>query len=84
MTDSVLPFASGKLYQGEAPTLYALAAKLKIASYFNLGKQLDDWKRWLATNGPILTRLDVDVRLIRFGGQFDYAAILSSNSAGLT
>ena len=60
VTDSVLPFGSGTLYQGEAPTLYALAARLKITCYFNLGSQLDDWKAWLATQGPILTRLEVD------------------------
>ena len=28
--------------------------------YFNLGRELDDWRVWLATKGPILTRLDVD------------------------
>ena len=38
----------------------------KIAGYFNLGVLLPDkpietiWKSWLATNGPILTRLNVD------------------------
>ncbi len=58
--DSVLPFASGKLYPGEAQTFYALAAQLKIASYFNLGTNLGDWRTWLATKGPILTRLGVD------------------------
>jgi hypothetical protein len=58
--DSVLPFASGKLYPGEAQTFYALAAQLKIASYFNLGTNPGDWRAWLATKGPILTRLGVD------------------------
>ena len=37
---------------------------MKIQSYFNLslnrGGSLDAWRRWLATSGPILTRLDVD------------------------
>jgi C1A family cysteine protease len=37
---------------------------LKISSYYNLSLQrpsdIDEWKRWLATKGPILTRLDVD------------------------
>jgi C1A family cysteine protease len=59
--DSVLPFASGKLYPGEAQTFYALAAQLKIASYFNLSTNLGNWRTWLATKGPILTRLGVDV-----------------------
>jgi len=58
--DSVLPFASGKLYPKEAQTFYALAAQLKIASYFNLGTNLGNWRMWLATKGPILTRLGVD------------------------
>jgi len=58
--DNVLPFGSGKLYQGADKTFYAMAAQLKIASYFNLGAQLDDWRIWIANNGPILTRLEVD------------------------
>jgi C1A family cysteine protease len=56
--DSVLPFASGALYTGDTQTFYALASQLKILSYFNL--KVPDWKSWLATKGPILTRLGVD------------------------
>jgi C1A family cysteine protease len=58
--DSVLPFASGALYTGDTQTFYALASQLKILTYFNLGTTLGNWKTWLATKGPILTRLDVD------------------------
>jgi Papain family cysteine protease len=58
--DRLLPFASGKLYAGNAKTLYAVAAQLKILAYFNLGRNLSNWRTWLATKGPILTRLDVD------------------------
>lgn len=58
--DSILPFTTGQLYPNPAKTFYALAAKLKIASYFNLGNNLGNWRTWLATKGPILTRLDVD------------------------
>ncbi len=58
--DSVLPFRSGRLYAGETRTFYALAAQLKVAMYFNLGSRQTDWRVWLATHGPILTRLDVD------------------------
>ena len=58
--DSVLPFATGALYQGNAKTFYAVAAQLKISMYFNLGDELEDWRVWLATKGPILTRLNVD------------------------
>jgi papain like protease len=58
--DDVLPFKTGQLYPNPAKTFYALAAKLKISSYFNLGNNLGNWRTWLATKGPILTRLDVD------------------------
>lgn len=58
--DTVLPFASGRLYPGDVKSFYATAAKLKIKSYFNLGVDLAAWKAWIATNGPVLTRLDVD------------------------
>lgn len=58
--DSVLPFKTGQLYGQDVKTFYALAAKLKIASYFNLQRNLANWRTWLATQGPILTRLDVD------------------------
>jgi hypothetical protein len=58
--DSVLPFKTGALYAGEADTFYATAALRKIAAYFNLGTDLHAWRIWLATKGPILTRLGVD------------------------
>ena len=59
VTDKVLPF-SGQLYPYPAKTFYAMAAKLKIKSYFNLGRAGSSWRTWIATQGPILTRLDVD------------------------
>jgi C1A family cysteine protease len=58
--DSVLPFASAALYQGEEEEFYALAAQRKIASYFNLDRNPTEWRKWIATKGPIITRLDVD------------------------
>ena len=58
--DGLLPFASGALFAGTAKAFYATAAQLKITSYFNLGRDLAEWRRWLAQNGPILVRLDVD------------------------
>jgi len=58
--DAVLPFKTGKLYSNEVKTFYAIAARLKIASYFNLGRDQATWRTWLATKGPILTSLDVD------------------------
>ena len=58
--DKLLPFTSGALYRGDAKTFYATAAQLKISSYFNLGDNLAVWRNWIATKGPILTRLNVD------------------------
>lgn len=62
--EPVLPFKAGTLYPGTVEAFYATAAQLKINSYFNLsldhGGSLEKWRRWIATKGPILTRLDVD------------------------
>lgn len=60
VNDKDLPFGSGKLYPGEPETFYALASQLKIASYVNLNRNPTSWRRWLATKGPILTRLNCD------------------------
>ena len=60
VTDQTLPFASGKLYPQDAKTFYAIAATRKILAYFNLDTDISRWRAWLATKGPILTRLDVD------------------------
>jgi C1A family cysteine protease len=61
--EQVLPF-SGKLFAGQEEAFYARAAQFKISSYFNLtlrrASDIDEWRRWIATKGPILTRLDVD------------------------
>jgi C1A family cysteine protease len=61
--ERVLPF-NGKLFAGEEQAFYARAAEFKISSYFNLTldrpSDMDEWKRWIATKGPILTRLNVD------------------------
>jgi C1A family cysteine protease len=35
-------------------------ATRRIASYFNLQKNLANWRSWLATHGPILVGLNVD------------------------
>jgi len=58
--EPVLPFAPGALYRDTDKRFYATAAQLRILSYFNLGRQVDHWREWLAAQGPILTRLDVD------------------------
>lgn len=58
--EEMLPFAQSVLYTGETRTFYAVAARLKITSYYNLGRNPEVWRRWIAQNGPVLTRLDVD------------------------
>jgi hypothetical protein len=62
--EKILPFDPAVLFPGEEETFYARAAKRKIDSYFNLslstGHSLESWRTWIATKGPILTRLDVD------------------------
>ncbi len=65
--ESVLTFEPPNLYPGTANSFYAIAAQLKIASYFNLRPTIIDWatcilawRTWLATRGPILTALGVD------------------------
>jgi len=68
--DSVLPFTGGSLYGDRIDVFYALASTLRISSYFSLrlipplklnkSGTLRWWRKWLATGGPILTRLDVD------------------------
>jgi hypothetical protein len=59
--ESLLPFhISTFMYLGNENTFFATAATRRIASYFNLGKNLNDWRTWLATPGPILAGLSVD------------------------
>jgi C1A family cysteine protease len=59
--DTELPFViNTEMYAGDENVFYATAAKYKIASYFNLQRNLQNWKNWLATRGPILVGLNVD------------------------
>lgn len=62
---SILPFenrdGSPELYDaGDANSFYAIASQMRISSYFNLGRDLNNWRSWISINGPILTRLNVD------------------------
>lgn len=50
----------GSLASLTRAAFYTKAARLRIASYHNLGQDLDNWRQWLASHGPILTRLNVD------------------------
>src|ERR1043165_3248628 len=59
--DSDLPF-SGTLSPLEEEAFYALAATKKINSYFDLtvGDKLTNIRQWIANNGPVMVRLEVD------------------------
>jgi len=67
VTESMLPFDPEILYRGARETFFASASRFKIANYFSLRKPTENWetvqsnwRTWLATHGPILTRLNVD------------------------
>ena len=59
--ETSLPFhIATTMYLGSENAFYATAATRKIASYFNLQKNLANWRQWLATQGPILVGVSVD------------------------
>jgi C1A family cysteine protease len=61
VTMALLPFnISTLMHTGPENTFFATAAQRKIAAYFNLQKDLNNWKNWLAMHGPILAGLSVD------------------------
>jgi hypothetical protein len=56
-----LPFhLKTTMYLGSENTFYARCAQLRTTAYFNLRKNLSNWKSWLAGSGPILAALNVD------------------------
>ncbi len=60
-TMAQLPFAVNTLmYTGDENAFYAAVAQRKISAYFNLGKDVNQWKTWLASHGPIMAGLSVD------------------------
>ena len=63
--EQVLPFEPALLYAGRPNAFYAIATRYKIAGYLSLGTDPDGWRNWLATSGPILTRLNVDDTFLR-------------------
>jgi hypothetical protein len=57
----LLPFhLTTFMYQGSENTFFATLASRRIAAYFNLHKNLANWRLWLVTHGPILVGLNVD------------------------
>lgn len=58
---TTLPFhVANKMYTGNENGFFALAASRRVASYYNLHKNLSQWRTWLATHGPLLVALNVD------------------------
>ena len=57
--EELLPM-DGPLSPLNPKTFYAEANKLRISSYHNLKDNLKDWRRWIAFQGPLLARLEVD------------------------
>lgn len=56
-----LPFhIQTNMYLGDEDAFFARCAMRKISAYFNLQKNLGNWKTWLATKGPLLVGLSVD------------------------
>ena len=59
--ETMLPFKiNTTMYTGNENTFYATAATRKVASYFNLQRNLANWRSWLGQHGPILVGLNVD------------------------
>jgi hypothetical protein len=61
VTEKELPFEiRTRMFAGSQEAFYASAAKRRIASYFNLRRNLGEWRRALAAGHAILAGLDVD------------------------
>lgn len=59
--EPMLPFhITTAMYLGNEDTFFSTAAQRRISAYYNLGKDLNQWRTWLATRGPILAGLSVD------------------------
>ena len=57
--EDMLPM-NGQLSPLRPSVFFAIAAQFRINSYYNLRTDLSSWRTWIATTGPILTRLLVD------------------------
>lgn len=59
--ETLLPFhIETSMYVGDEDAFFATAATRRIAAYFNLNKDLGQWRSWLASHGPIMAGLNVD------------------------
>ncbi|AET93685.1 hypothetical protein BYI23_D001750 (plasmid) [Burkholderia sp. YI23] len=61
VTDALLPFHIATLmYIGNENEFFATASQRRATAYFNLGKNFNQWRTWLASHGPILVGVNVD------------------------
>lgn len=59
--EAMLPFhIATTMFTGNENTFFATAATRRIAAYFNLAKNLNEWRTWLATKGPFMAGVMVD------------------------
>lgn len=59
--ESLLPFhIETTMYLDDEDTFFATLATRRISGYFNLEQDLERWRQWLATQGPILVGVKVD------------------------
>jgi C1A family cysteine protease len=59
--ETMLPFhINTTMYTGNENTFFATCAQHKIAAYYNLQRNLANWRSWLGQHGPILVGLNVD------------------------
>lgn len=82
VTDDVLPISKGVMFPGDTKTFYAIASRLKIANYINLDRDLMKWRSWLADNGPILARLNVDRPFMQLGADGVLQTYLADTALG--
>jgi C1A family cysteine protease len=58
---TLLPFdIQSLMYTGREAEFYAIAAQRRTSGYFNLDNNLNQWRTWLASHGPIFAGLSVD------------------------
>jgi C1A family cysteine protease len=59
--EKLLPFhINTTMYAGNENDFFATASQRRIAAYFNLNLDFNQWRTWLATRGPIMAGLQVD------------------------
>jgi len=59
--EPLLPFhIETTMYLGDEDAFFATAATRRVAAYFNLKKDFNQWRSWLASHGPLMVGLQVD------------------------